>query len=191
MGSRALGLQWLWCTSLVASQPVGSSWIMEGTCDSSIGRQILYHWAPREAPIIILCLLPQQWVLSVPCSGLRNSQCSFQASCVKYRNFSLILHACLLGWKHHEGSGHRCPVGNSKFWQVNGASQICAGCELSWSCKTWGEQTTRNWGVTSGRLGGRVSLNCQSGMDKHSHFSPICFSEFRLSLLLVELPRQH
>jgi len=42
-GSRARGFRWLWCTGLVALQHVGSSWTRDRTCDSCIGRWILYH----------------------------------------------------------------------------------------------------------------------------------------------------
>ena len=31
---------------------MGSSWTRDQTCVSCIGRQILYHWATREAPIL-------------------------------------------------------------------------------------------------------------------------------------------
>ena len=41
--------QLLWHTGLVAPGPVGSSWTRNQTCVSCIGRQILYHWATREA----------------------------------------------------------------------------------------------------------------------------------------------
>ena len=47
-GSRAQA-QWLWLMGFVAPQHVGSSWIRDQTCVSSIGRWILYHWAPRKA----------------------------------------------------------------------------------------------------------------------------------------------
>ena len=34
-----------------------SSWIRGWTCDSCIGRKILYHWATREAPVkSFLCI---------------------------------------------------------------------------------------------------------------------------------------
>ena len=36
--------------NLVTPWHVGSSWIRDPTCVSSIGRWILYHWAIREAP---------------------------------------------------------------------------------------------------------------------------------------------
>ena len=42
--------QRLWCMDLVALWHVGSSQTRDGTRVSCIGRQILYHWATREAP---------------------------------------------------------------------------------------------------------------------------------------------
>ena len=47
----ALGhrLHKLWCTGLVASRHVGSSWIRNWICVFCVGK-ILHHWAPREAP---------------------------------------------------------------------------------------------------------------------------------------------
>ena len=47
------GLQQLWCTGLVVSQHVGSSRIRDRNRVSFIGRWILYHWAPGEAPILV------------------------------------------------------------------------------------------------------------------------------------------
>ena len=47
-GSRAQA-QKLWHTGSVASWPMGSSWIRDRTHVSCIGRQILNHWANREA----------------------------------------------------------------------------------------------------------------------------------------------
>ena len=41
---------YLWHRDFVASQHVGSSWTRDQTSISCIGRQILYHWATREAP---------------------------------------------------------------------------------------------------------------------------------------------
>ena len=46
--------QKLWCTGLVAPQRVGSSWATNQTHVSCIGRQILYHWATKEAPIWLI-----------------------------------------------------------------------------------------------------------------------------------------
>ena len=45
--------QYLWRTGLVAPQHVGSSWTRDRTCLSCTGRQILYHWATREAPAML------------------------------------------------------------------------------------------------------------------------------------------
>ena len=56
-GLRAQAQKWC-CTDLVAPLHVGFSWIRDWTGVSHIGRQILYHWATREAPItnfIISC----------------------------------------------------------------------------------------------------------------------------------------
>ena len=39
----------LWCVGLVASRQMGSSCIRDGVHVSCTGRQILYHWATREA----------------------------------------------------------------------------------------------------------------------------------------------
>ena len=47
-GSRAQA-QLRWLTGLAAPQQVGSSWIRDGTHVSCSRRQILYHWATREA----------------------------------------------------------------------------------------------------------------------------------------------
>ena len=41
--------QWLWSMALVAPLHVGSSWPKDWTQASCINRQILYHWATREA----------------------------------------------------------------------------------------------------------------------------------------------
>lgn len=77
------------------------------------------------------------------------------------RNFSLTLPRCLLGWKHHEGRGHRTPMS----WRVAGSQQnsdrwmvlprMCASWELSWHCKKWSVGMTRNWGVTCRGAWGR------------------------------------
>ena len=50
-GSRAQA-QPLWYRGSVATQLVGSSWIWDGTCVFCIGRQILHHWATREALLV-------------------------------------------------------------------------------------------------------------------------------------------
>ena len=42
--------QYLWSTSLVVAQHVGSSWTRDRTHVLYIGRQILKHWTTREAP---------------------------------------------------------------------------------------------------------------------------------------------
>ena len=69
MGSKAHRRQYLWRTGLVALQHVGSSWTRDRTCDSCIGRWILYHWATRAAPLpvflIIAILVGVQWYLIV------------------------------------------------------------------------------------------------------------------------------
>ena len=69
MGSKAHRRQYLWRTGLVALQHVGSSWTRDQTCDSCIGRWILYHWATRAAPLpvflIIAILVGVQWYLIV------------------------------------------------------------------------------------------------------------------------------
>ena len=52
MGSRACGLQLLWCTGLAVLQYVGSPWNGDQTQVPFIGRQILNHWATREVPAI-------------------------------------------------------------------------------------------------------------------------------------------
>ena len=61
-GSRALGYRLDHCglnsCDLVAPWNVGSSQIRDQICISHIGRQILYHWATREAPNV--CWLKQQ-----------------------------------------------------------------------------------------------------------------------------------
>ena len=48
LGSRAQA-QSPWLTGLAAPQHVGSSWIRDGTYVSCFHRQILYHWATRDA----------------------------------------------------------------------------------------------------------------------------------------------
>ena len=76
-GSRAWGLQWLWhVDSVIAaprfqstgsvvlhklscSQECGNFWLRDWTCVSCIGRQILYHWATREAlGVLFKCYWP-------------------------------------------------------------------------------------------------------------------------------------
>ena len=52
-GSRTQG-QWLWCRALVALWQMASSWTRDCTHVSYIGRQILYWWATRETPYLIL-----------------------------------------------------------------------------------------------------------------------------------------
>ena len=52
-GSRTQG-QWLWCRALVALWQMASSWTRDRTHVSYIGRQILYWWATRETPYLIL-----------------------------------------------------------------------------------------------------------------------------------------
>ena len=47
-GSRAQ-VQQLWHRGLVTLWNVGSSQIRDRTCVSCLGRQVLYHWATREA----------------------------------------------------------------------------------------------------------------------------------------------
>ena len=47
------------CTSLVALRHVGASWLRDWTCVSCTGRQILYHWATREAlDVLFKCHWP-------------------------------------------------------------------------------------------------------------------------------------
>ena len=55
-GSRALEHRVSSCgnRALFASRHVGSSRIRDWTCVSCIGRWILYHWATREAFIVVL-----------------------------------------------------------------------------------------------------------------------------------------
>ena len=43
-------LQWFRCTGWVAPQHVGSSWTRDGVLVSCVDRQILHHWASKEAP---------------------------------------------------------------------------------------------------------------------------------------------
>ena len=65
-GSQALeyGAQQLWHTSLVAPRHVESSRTRNRTHDSYIGRQIVYHWATREAPVLIICqFITHGWIL--------------------------------------------------------------------------------------------------------------------------------
>ena len=52
-GSRAQA-EWLWPTGLVAPQHEGSFRIRDGTRVSCIGRQTPYHWATREALLLLL-----------------------------------------------------------------------------------------------------------------------------------------
>ena len=52
MGSRACGLQLLWCSGLAVLQYVGSPWNGDQTQVPFIGRQILNHWTTREVPAI-------------------------------------------------------------------------------------------------------------------------------------------
>ena len=66
MGSRVLAPA-LWYMGLVAPRHVGSSWTADWTRVPCIDRQILYHWAAREA-LICWALLWQ---------GLKH-QCSFR-----------------------------------------------------------------------------------------------------------------
>ena len=67
MGFRARGLQELWCMGLVALRHVGSSQIRDQTPVSCIGRQILYHWATREASfsliiyVVFSFFIPSLW----------------------------------------------------------------------------------------------------------------------------------
>ena len=42
--------QWLWCTSLVTLQHVGSSQTRDWTCVPCVASWILSHWTAREAP---------------------------------------------------------------------------------------------------------------------------------------------
>ena len=56
-GSRCAGIsscgtwaQWLWVMGFVVLEHEESSQIWDWTHVPCIGRQILYHWAPREAP---------------------------------------------------------------------------------------------------------------------------------------------
>ena len=56
----------LWHTGMVAPQCVGSSLIRDWTCIPCIGKQILYHWAPREAQLTqFRCSLSVSWLLPV------------------------------------------------------------------------------------------------------------------------------
>ena len=48
IGSRAHGLQYLWCTGLVAPHHVGFSWTRDQTRVPCIGRWILNHWNTSE-----------------------------------------------------------------------------------------------------------------------------------------------
>ena len=97
-GFRVCGLQQLWlpgsgaqpqqlsCMGLVAPRHVGASWTRDRTSASCIGRQVLYHWAAREAPISVFLLtknychgvvmeqgmwntkhIPVMWRISDPC----------------------------------------------------------------------------------------------------------------------------
>ena len=67
-GSGAQAQQ-LWCKGLAAPWHVGSSWIRDWTRVSCTGRQVLYHWATREAPgggsSGISALSPDQLILGV------------------------------------------------------------------------------------------------------------------------------
>ena len=47
-GSRTHGLQYLWCTGLVAPHHVGFSWTRDQTHVPCIGRWILNHWNTSE-----------------------------------------------------------------------------------------------------------------------------------------------
>ena len=47
----------MWHLDLVALWHVESSWIRDWTLISCIGRQILYHWATREAPFFSLLII--------------------------------------------------------------------------------------------------------------------------------------
>ena len=47
-GSRACGLQQMWCTGLVSPSHVESSWIRVGTHVPCIGRQVLNHWTTMK-----------------------------------------------------------------------------------------------------------------------------------------------
>ena len=65
-GSQTLeyGAQQLWHTSLVAPRHVESSRTRNRTHDSYIGRQTVYHWATREAPVLIICqFITHGWIL--------------------------------------------------------------------------------------------------------------------------------
>ena len=53
LGSRTQARS-LWLTGIVAPWHAGSSRIRNKTQISCTGRQILYHWAPREAPTLFL-----------------------------------------------------------------------------------------------------------------------------------------
>ena len=74
------------CMGLVAPRHVGASWTRDRTSASCIGRQVLYHWAAREAPISVFLLtknychgvvmeqgmwntkhIPVMWRISDPC----------------------------------------------------------------------------------------------------------------------------
>ena len=75
--------QSLWQTHWVAPRHMESSQIRDQTCISCIGRQILYHWATREAP--------ECWVLS----QLFHSPLSPSS-----RGSLVPLHIQLLEWYH-------------------------------------------------------------------------------------------
>ena len=64
--------QWLGCTGLAASCLFWSSWIRNRIHVSCFGRQILYHWAAREALGLVWFLKEQLVFLSEglpPCSN--------------------------------------------------------------------------------------------------------------------------
>ena len=53
-GSRACGLQWMWCTGLVVPWHVESSWIGDQTHSLCIGSWILSHWTITKVLSILL-----------------------------------------------------------------------------------------------------------------------------------------
>ena len=56
LGSRACGLQYLWCTGLVVPQHVGSSWTRDQTHVPCTGRQILNHCTTGEVSVTPILL---------------------------------------------------------------------------------------------------------------------------------------
>ena len=113
----------------VTPQHVGSSWFRDRTCVSCIGRQILYHWATREALNILFWYYIKTQQVIVPCNQLQYTKLYWLTFVFCYieihwpvSNFSWIFYPCMILYHKILVLGKYCLTELykiSKYWHIS------------------------------------------------------------------------